>query len=287
MHLPRRIVSLLHVAVFLAFSAGWVVAMSLLAAIALVAAGVPSLQAASDPDVLVETLGGAGLGVLTMVQIGVLAGAAWLAAGALPPTDAPTAVRRARAFPVGRPSAWMLGAALVGGLTLWTLPSWIAERLVERVDAPSTPELLLELLQSGSLGGRLVVAIAIGISAPLCEEIVFRGYLWRAIELGWGRIAAWLGTTLLFAAYHLDPVQSVSLLPVALFIGWLRLRSGSIVPAVLAHFVNNALGLSLALTAGDEEGSVGLPLAMAGACAALTAAAVASRYAPGRSNSST
>lgn len=53
---------------------------------------------------------------------------------------------------------------------------------------------------------------------------------------------------LLFALLHLDLAQSITALVCGIFLGWLVERSGSILPGMLLHFINNTLAfLSLYL----------------------------------------
>ena len=60
--------------------------------------------------------------------------------------------------------------------------------------------------------------------APLCEEIVYRGLLWGAVErLGPGRWVALVVTTLLFALAHFEFTRTPLLLVVAIPIALARL----------------------------------------------------------------
>ncbi len=52
---------------------------------------------------------------------------------------------------------------------------------------------------------------------------------------------------------HLDPVRFVALLALGLLYAWLAWRSGSLWPAVVAHVVNNALGVMLAAASPGES----------------------------------
>jgi membrane protease YdiL (CAAX protease family) len=88
------------------------------------------------------------------------------------------------------------------------------------------------------------------IAAPLVEESIFRGFLWRGWETSrLGARGTWLLSSLVFAAYHipkvigLDPliggiILSEDLL-LGLLLGWLRWRSGSTVAGMVAHFAYN------------------------------------------------
>lgn len=145
----------------------------------------------------------------------------------------------------GASPVWWIAAAL-GAATVWTLPSWLATRLTELLDWPdSTVNVVSEALQ-GPVIDTWPLIVAVAVSAPVVEELIFRGYVWTLLERTTRPWVAMLGSTLLFAMYHLDPVHVVSLLPTAFFLGWLRWRSGSVWPAVVAHFVNNALAVASA-----------------------------------------
>jgi membrane protease YdiL (CAAX protease family) len=81
------------------------------------------------------------------------------------------------------------------------------------------------------------------ITAPLCEEILYRGLLVAWLRrVGWGDCAVWLAGSLIFGANHFIPlglVWSVAMgLGAILFA--IRLRYGSLSPAWLIHVLFNA-----------------------------------------------
>jgi membrane protease YdiL (CAAX protease family) len=86
------------------------------------------------------------------------------------------------------------------------------------------------------------------VCAPILEESVYRGFLWRGIEYGIGRVTALLVTSLIFAAAQyefmlyrneLGPIIDAFLL--ALILGWMRLRSGNTTVPIICHFLYNLL----------------------------------------------
>ncbi len=90
------------------------------------------------------------------------------------------------------------------------------------------------------------------IAAPLVEESIFRGFLWRGWEASrLGARGTWLLSSLVFAAYHIPKVIGASPLEagivlgedliLGLLFGWLRWRSGSALPAMAAHVANNVI----------------------------------------------
>jgi uncharacterized protein len=96
------------------------------------------------------------------------------------------------------------------------------------------------------------------IYAPIVEETVFRGFLWRGLaasRLGnWG---AWLLTSVFFVASHTkDYANAGALIAVAivgLILGLVRWRTGSSTASMIAHSLSNlwhVVGAMLAVTVG-------------------------------------
>jgi sodium transport system permease protein len=84
----------------------------------------------------------------------------------------------------------------------------------------------------------LIVAVTPGF----CEEILFRGFLMRFFE-GQSKKWAVVVTALLFAVFHLDPFKMLPVFLLGLLLGYLTIRSGSIVNSMISHMVNNSLAL--------------------------------------------
>lgn len=99
------------------------------------------------------------------------------------------------------------------------------------------------------LTAAIVMFLYVCFLGPVCEEIVYRGLLWGAIERQrWSRWAAFVLTTLIFAASHLEPLRTSLLIVIALPIGIARLITRRLTASVVAHVINNFLpGLTLLL----------------------------------------
>lgn len=96
-------------------------------------------------------------------------------------------------------------------------------------------------IRSGPWMAALVFVIVVFV-APLCEEIVYRGLLWGAVErLGAHRWWALVITTVVFALAHFEFTRTPLLLVVAIPIALARLYTGRLVAGVVAHAVNNLL----------------------------------------------
>lgn len=95
----------------------------------------------------------------------------------------------------------------------------------------------------------VIVFIISVLLAPLCEEILYRGLLWGALERRWGRWVALVVSTVVFALAHLEFARFPVLLVAAVPIGLARLYSGGLLASIVAHQVNNLLpGLIVMLT---------------------------------------
>jgi membrane protease YdiL (CAAX protease family) len=79
--------------------------------------------------------------------------------------------------------------------------------------------------------------------APLVEELVFRGLLYGWLAGRWGPGIAVIGSSLAFAAAHVELAHVILVLPLGLVFGWLRWRSGSLWPSLVAHMANNGLAV--------------------------------------------
>jgi hypothetical protein len=108
-------------------------------------------------------------------------------------------------------------------------------------------------------GQALVTFTAFAVFAPVCEEVLFRGLIQRGYERLGPRVAFW-ATAALFVMYHLSFQGLISLVPIALALGYVVQRSRSLVSGMLVHAANNALAASLIAAAGLWPGvSLGVP----------------------------
>jgi membrane protease YdiL (CAAX protease family) len=111
----------------------------------------------------------------------------------------------------------------------------------------------------GRSGFFIALLVLVGVLPAICEEVLFRGFLQRYLCTAAPAWLAILLASLLFAAFHLDPVHVVAVIPLGLWLGWLTHASGSLIPACLAHLANNVLSVSL--TVASDDGMLELPSA--------------------------
>ena len=87
-----------------------------------------------------------------------------------------------------------------------------------------------------------IAILGLVLVAPFAEELVFRGLGFATL----GRYALPL-TAALFALAHGLPVLLIPVAIAGLALGWLRQKSGSVLPGMGVHMSLNALALALAL----------------------------------------
>jgi membrane protease YdiL (CAAX protease family) len=129
-----------------------------------------------------------------------------------------------------------------------TIPASVLYVAIVGADATSAVGEALGGVRAGPALAVLVFVIVVFV-APLCEEIVYRGLLWGAVErLGANRWWALGITTFVFALAHLEFTRTPLLLVVAIPIGIARVITGRLPAGVIAHQINNLLpGLVLML----------------------------------------
>lgn len=133
------------------------------------------------------------------------------------------------------PAPWSPGFCLPVFLGVANLAN-LAGALINRLTgSPATSE----MLPSG--GPELLVQfLELCVMPAIAEELLFRG-AFQGLMRPCGSAAAIFAPALLFGVLHLDLAQGLTAFACGVFLGWLAERSGSILPGMLLHLVNNAL----------------------------------------------
>ena len=105
-------------------------------------------------------------------------------------------------------------------------------------------------------GWNLLPAIlVIAVLPALFEEFLFRGIISRQMhESGWGTFAAIFTTGALFSLFHSNPEQTIYQFICGACFSLLAIRSGSVFPTVIAHFLNNAIILIISSVLNPKYG---------------------------------
>ena len=100
------------------------------------------------------------------------------------------------------------------------------------------------LLPSMDGFGFLGVLFAVAVLPAIFEEVIFRGLLLKGMR-SFGAVGAILLCGALFSLYHQNPAQTIYQFCCGAAFAFAALKSGSILPTILSHFINNALILTL------------------------------------------
>lgn len=113
-------------------------------------------------------------------------------------------------------------------------------------------------------GGVLMIATAVLVIvvAPVAEEFLFRGFMYRAARNRWGRAGGAVIVGLIFGSVHLTDADTAPLIPMLVVLGALACvlyeRTGSLAAPIALHVVNNTIAFSFAANVPDAA-LVGLP----------------------------
>ncbi len=113
---------------------------------------------------------------------------------------------------------------------------------------------LTRMFVTAHSGGELVwVVVVVALVPAVAEELLFRGFMQRSLETVVTPVKSAVVTGIVFAAFHLNPFSFVPLAVLGIFLGFIALRSGSILTAMAAHFFNNfAACMSVYLNMKDD-----------------------------------
>jgi len=105
-------------------------------------------------------------------------------------------------------------------------------------------EMMVAFTATKSLWGLLVNLLMIGVIAAVGEELIFRGVLQR-LMIGMVRNVhlAIVITAILFSAFHFQFFSFLPRFVLGLVLGYLMFYGRSIWYPIMAHFVNNAMGV--------------------------------------------
>lgn len=219
-----------------------------LAAVAILVASVLAVAIlhAAEPDLAPDEIlrGLRGLIATALASSAALLGTCWLATRRL-------TLAQLRLVPA-RERGRDLAVAIVGVLALGqaldslTIIAGVAER--------GTMQAIRQAL-SGVSGPDLFAAVlVIGPIAGTAEEVFFRGYMQSMLRARWPAAVAIVVTSVGFALLHFDWVHGVLAFALGLYLGLCTEVTGSALPAVAGHVVNNSLFTLLTALVGSLPG---------------------------------
>ncbi|MBI3824516.1 MAG: CPBP family intramembrane metalloprotease [Candidatus Rokubacteria bacterium] len=100
----------------------------------------------------------------------------------------------------------------------------------------------------------LAAVVVIGLAAGMAEEVFFRGWMLTRLLARWPAVPAIVASSAAFAALHLEWVHTALAFAMGLYLGFITARSGSALPAIVCHVINNAESTFLIATIGSVDG---------------------------------
>ena len=142
-------------------------------------------------------------------------------------------------------SGWL--TALVAA-ALFLVASQVAGGLFQR---PDSPDFLRQVYATAT--PMVLFWIAVGVVAPVAEEIYFRGFIYIGLRnSALGVVGAIVITAAIWSMIHLqyDVYDKVEIFLLGLLLGWLRFRYNNLLIPIMAHGLINTVALTgLASTA--------------------------------------
>jgi uncharacterized protein len=99
------------------------------------------------------------------------------------------------------------------------------------------------------IGIAIFAVMAIVVFAPIAEEIFFRGFFYAGLRTRWSLWPSALLSGAVFGLVHAPtgPTAAIPLAGLGVGLAWLYNKTGSIYPSMMAHFLNNAIAISVVI----------------------------------------
>lgn len=139
---------------------------------------------------------------------------------------------------------WIRGTvlAILGGFGL----HWGILELLQAVQVTPTSQVSVQALQeTQGMAERAAFAVMAVLVAPVCEEMLFRGIVFRALQQNVRPFWAWGGTSLLFALVHAHAETFLPLTLLSLILIWVYERTGNLWGAIAVHAAFNGFNFLL------------------------------------------
>jgi membrane protease YdiL (CAAX protease family) len=99
----------------------------------------------------------------------------------------------------------------------------------------------------------------VAVIAPVVEELIFRGLILQGLRRNYNAFISVFMSALLFALFHLNPWQFPATFILGMLLGWIVLRTHSLLLSILGHSINNLLVL-LSITYWKQISTFGIYL---------------------------
>lgn len=149
---------------------------------------------------------------------------------------------------------YILGAILLGCST-WP---WIFEVIVGLQELglhgldTSKFAVVEKMLESWKQLPLALIILCLGVTPGVCEEVFFRGFLYNGLKQSLRARTTIIATAIAFGLFHVvlsggaAPERVLPSTLMGLLLGWVRWRSGSLIPGIILHATHNSALLAMA-----------------------------------------
>jgi membrane protease YdiL (CAAX protease family) len=129
----------------------------------------------------------------------------------------------------------------IGGWMLVLLVTIVVQVVLSPIGVQQTQLLGFTWVSELSPLQFLAVVLVGAVLAAVGEEFYFRGILFRGYLEAKGPVIAYLVPSLVFGSLHMNAQAFLPLMALGLVLAWLYRATGSLVPGMIAHGINNTL----------------------------------------------
>lgn len=138
-------------------------------------------------------------------------------------------------------AAYMGGALLAAGIFLINIVLAAGMMALFPESGQNLNTAFSEIMGDSALWAFFVIAF----TPAVCEEMLFRGLFFHSLKAKYRPLPAVIATAVLFGLYHMSLVKFIPTGLMGLVLALVVWRTGSIFPAMLMHFLNNACSVLL------------------------------------------
>lgn len=132
--------------------------------------------------------------------------------------------------------------------------SFVADYIIGLIPFPS---ILTESFEANyaltSAGNPVINFIAVAVLAPIVEEVFFRGLVYTRMRKGMCAPAAIILSAVVFGLAHGEIIWMLSAFSMGVVLAWVFEKTGSLLPCIAIHLVNNVLSVALENTPTTSE----------------------------------
>lgn len=125
-------------------------------------------------------------------------------------------------------------------LILWgVILVFVTSTVLEPLLALFPDEYLKVLRNAVGVGGWAMITTI--VAAPILEEILFRGMIQDTLVRHYGAMRGIIVAAAIFGIIHIIPQQAINAFFIGLILGYIYLKTKSLLPVIIIHAINNAI----------------------------------------------